>query len=253
MTAWLVHIYTASGAVAAFLAVRSVIREDVRGAFLWMFAAALVDATDGWLARRARVSERTPGFSGARLDDIVDYLTFVFAPVLLLAETGALPARGAVPVAAIVLLASAYGFARADAKTDDHFFTGFPSYWNVVALYLVALGTSPPVNAAILVGLAALVFVRIGYIYPSRTSTLRTLTVALGLIWGVMVLVITWRLPAPPRGLVIGSLFFPVYYGVLSLYLHARRLPARTHAARSTHPARGTRAAPGTRPEAPGK
>jgi phosphatidylcholine synthase len=247
VTAWLVHIYTATGAVAAFLAVRAVIRGDVREAFLWLFAAALVDSTDGWLARRARVRERTPGFSGARLDDIVDYLTFVFAPVLLLAETGALPSRGAVPVAAIVLLASAYGFAREDAKTDDHFFTGFPSYWNVVALYLVALGMSPPVNAAILVALAALVFVRIGYIYPSRTPALRTLTVALCALWGVMVLAITWHLPAPPRWLVIGSLFFPVYYAVLSLYLHSRRRQAP-----GTPQAPGTRTAPGTRHQARG-
>jgi phosphatidylcholine synthase len=223
VTAWLVHIYTATGAVAAFLAIRAVVRGDVRAAFLWLFAAAIVDATDGWLARRARVSERTPRFSGARLDDIVDYLTFVFAPVLLLAETGALPARAALPVAAFVLLASAYGFAREDAKTDDHFFTGFPSYWNVVAFYVVALGTSPPVNAAVLVALAVLVFVRIGYVYPSRTPALRVLTVALGVIWGVMVLAIAWRLPSPPRGVVIASLFFPIYYVGLSLYLHAHR------------------------------
>ncbi len=46
--------------------------------------ATLVDATDGLLARKARVKERLPAFDGARLDDIVDYLTFVFLPVLFL-------------------------------------------------------------------------------------------------------------------------------------------------------------------------
>jgi phosphatidylcholine synthase len=236
VTAWLVHIYTATGALAAFLGVRAVIQGDVREAFLWMFAATVVDSTDGWFARVARVAERTPGFSGSRLDDIVDYLTFVFLPVLLMVETERLPDGAALPVAAIVLLASAYGFARDDAKTDDHFFTGFPSYWNIVALYLVALGTAPLLNALVLVTLAALVFVRTGYIYPSRTPTLRTLTVALGLAWGVMLLVVTLRLPEPPRWLVNASLFFPIYYTVLSLYLHSRRRRAPAHATQSPRP-----------------
>ena len=128
------------------------------------------------------MKERTPQFNGARLDDIVDYLTFVFVPVFILRHDGLLPA-GAVglAVAAAVLLSSAYGFSREDAKTPDHFFTGFPSYWNIVAVYMVAIQLSPLVNAAILCGLVALVFVPIGYIYPSRTPRWQAATVALGL------------------------------------------------------------------------
>jgi phosphatidylcholine synthase len=90
-----------------------------------------VDATDGVLARMARVKEVTPSFDGARLDDIVDYLTFTFLPILLLYHAGDLPADwGWIPVAA-VLLSSAYGFSPTDAKTSDNYFTGFPSYWNI--------------------------------------------------------------------------------------------------------------------------
>jgi phosphatidylcholine synthase len=223
MSAWLVHFYTASGAVAALLATRAIYEPDIRAVFLWLAAATIIDATDGWLARVARVRERTPGFDGARLDDIVDYLTFVFVPVLVLLETGTLGPPAALPVAAAILLASAYGFAQADAKTDDYFFTGFPSYWNVVAFYLVALGMPPGVSAALLLLLAALVFVPIGYLYPSRTPALRGLTLALGVIWGLMMGVAVWQLPTPDRTLVWVSLFFPVYYTVLSLYLHSRR------------------------------
>ena len=87
-------------------------------------------------------------------------------------------------MASVVLLSSAYGFASTDAKTSDHFFTGFPSYWNIVALYLYVADLSPRVNAMILLVLSALVFVRIGYVYPSRTPVLRGLTVALGVVWG---------------------------------------------------------------------
>jgi phosphatidylcholine synthase len=221
--AWCVHIYTACGALLAFAGVLAVFGGRYRDAFLLMVAATLVDATDGLFARIARVKEFTPGFDGARLDDIVDYLTFTFLPILLLYHAGDLPAGWAWAPIAAVLLSSAYGFASADAKSSDNYFTGFPSYWNIAALYLHAAGMHPATNAAVLLGLSAMVFVRIGYVYPSRTPVLRPLTTVLGLAWGVMVVAIILSLPDVPGALLAGSLFFPVYYTVLSFVLHARR------------------------------
>jgi phosphatidylcholine synthase len=223
LLAWLVHTYTASGAIAAFLAIEAVFAARPRSAFLWMFASAAVDATDGVLARLARVKEALPGFDGARLDDIVDYLTFVFVPVVLVYQTGLLPERWGAAVASLVLLSSAYGFVAPDAKTADHFFTGFPSYWNVVALYLYAFALDPVLNAAVLLVLSGLVFVRIGYIYPTRTRRLQRLTLALAVLWSVALLVVVLGLPRPPRGVVIASLAFPAYYVIASLALHVRR------------------------------
>jgi len=222
-TAWAVHAYTASGALMALAGVAAAAAGDVRTAFIWMFAATFVDGTDGVLARAARVKERTPAFDGARLDDIVDYLTFVFLPAYLLFANGYLPVELRWPVAAAMLLSSAYGFASLDAKTSDHFFTGFPSYWNIVALYLVAAGLSPWINAAVLLAFAVLVFVRIGYVYPSRTPALQRTTLALMLVWAVLLLLLIVWLPAPPRWLLFASLVFPVYYAALSFTLHARR------------------------------
>ncbi len=221
--AWLVHAYTGTGAVLAFLALQAAIAHDFRAAFLCLFAAVLVDSTDGVLARWARVHDRLPYFSGQKLDDIVDYLTFVFVPAVILWQAHALTDPWTLPVVAAMLLSSLYGFVSGDAKTDDHFFTGFPSYWNIVALYLVVLGLSPVLNAVILLILSALVFVRIGYIYPTRTTTARTLTLALGLLWGLMMLTLVLQLPTPQRWIAWVSLFFPMYYTVLSLILHARR------------------------------
>jgi phosphatidylcholine synthase len=221
--AWSVHAYTALGAVAAFAGALAVIAGDYRAAFLWMVAATLIDATDGVFARLARVKQTLPGFDGARLDDIVDYLTYVFLPLLLLYHAGDLP-RGSAGffTAAAVLLSSAYGFASVDAKTDDYFFTGFPSYWNIVALYAHVAGLAPAANAVVLLVFVALVFVRVGYVYPSRTPVLRGVTVVLGVVWGLMVVAIVLALPAVPRWLWIGSLFFPVYYLMLSVALHVR-------------------------------
>lgn len=221
--AWTVHAYTATGALAAFAMTVAVFTGQFRGAFLLMVAATAIDATDGVLARLARVRENTPNFDGARLDDIVDYLTFVFVPALLVYEAGLLPDKWGLVVVAAMLLSSAYGFSATDAKTADYFFTGFPSYWNIVALYLYAGHMGPTVNASILLGLAVLVFVRIGYVYPTRTPVLRGLTIALSLIWGLMTLAIIVMLPDVSTTLLIASLMFPIYYSALSLALNLRR------------------------------
>ena len=228
--AWLVHIYTASGALCAFFGTLAVFSSRYRDAFLLMALATFLDATDGVLARAAAVKEVLPRFDGARLDDIVYYLTFVFLPALLLYQSGALPQQWGGLVVACILLSSAYGFASSDAKTDDHFFTGFPSYWNIVALYLYAARVPPAINAVILVVLSALVFVRIGYVYPSRTPTLRTLTLALGSIWALLIVAVIFTLPDVPPVLLVASLFFPAYYIVLSFALQMRRAraPLRT-------------------------
>ncbi len=221
--AWAVHAYTASGAVWAFLAAEAVVDKNWRLAFLWLFVAVLVDSTDGWFARLARVNERLPEFSGQKLDDIVDYLTFVFVPALIVWRADLVPAGWSLPVAAAMLLSSAFGFVSADAKTTDHFFTGFPSYWNIAVLYLFVFGLPPLYNGIILIVLAALVFVRIGYIYPTRTTTLRTVTITLCALWGVLMLVLILRMPNPPISLAWLSLFFPVYYFALSVILHRKR------------------------------
>ena len=221
--AWFVHAYTASGAVLAFAATVAAINGRFRDAFLFLVASTVVDATDGMFARAAGIPAATPNFDGARLDDIIDYLTFVFVPMLILYLAGNLPDGWGLGVVAAVLLSSGYGFASLDAKTSDYFFTGFPSYWNIVALYLHAARTPDLFNAALLLALVVMVFVRIGYVYPSRTPVLRGVTNLFGAAWALMMLGVVWLLPDVPRWLLIVSLFFPVYYTVLSFWLHARR------------------------------
>ena len=222
-SAWTAHAYTASGVLLAFLATLAIFAGHFRTAFLWLFTAVLVDATDGWLARRVRVGDRLPQFSGQKLDDLVDYLTFVFVPALLLWRADLLPSHGGFGIVAAILLSSAYAFARDDAKTSDHFFTGFPSYWNVLALYLFVAGLTPATNGIILLALVALVFVPIRYVYPTRTRVLRPLTLTLAALWAAAILAIILGLPHPSAALVGVSLLFPAYYTVLSLVLQARR------------------------------
>lgn len=230
LRAWLVHIYTASGALAAFFGTLAVFDDRYRDAFLWMIVSTFVDATDGLLARAARVRQILPGFDGARLDDIVDYLTFVFLPALLAYRAGLLPPAIDEVVAGAMLISSAYGFTSADAKTDDYFYTGFPSYWNVVVLYLYVGVHAGLLNAllpaVILLVLSAMVFWRVVYVYPSRTPVWRTATVGLGVVWAAVVLAIVWMLPAVSPALVLASLAYPLYYVALSATLQSRRRKA---------------------------
>ena len=215
--AWLAHAYTASGLLLAFLATIAVLDGDYRTAFFWLALQVAVDATDGVLARAARVSERLPWFNGAKLDDIVDYLTYVFVPALVVWHAALVPTHLTLVVPAAMLLSSGFGFNRDDAKTADHFFTGFPSYWNIVVFYLVLTEWRPEVNAVLLLIFAALVFVPLRYIYPSRTPVWRLPTNALGAVWGVTMLVLLWQYPSVSRPLLLASFVFPAYYAVLSL------------------------------------
>jgi phosphatidylcholine synthase len=232
VAAWAVHLYTACGSVLALLIVLAAIRGDVVRA-LWLGLAALViDGTDGLLARRLRVKERIPFFDGARLDDIVDYLTYVFAPVVLLWTAGYLPAGGwGMTLTALPLLASSYQFCRTDAKTDDHFFLGFPSYWNVVAFYAIVLGWSPGTVGVVLVVCAALVFVPVRFLYPSRTEVLWRLNLALAVVWLASYALILAQMPHPHALWIAVSVAYLVYYVALSLYLTAKGAAARRSSA----------------------
>ena len=223
VTPWLAHLYTASGAVTALASALAVHTGDYRTALFWLATATVIDATDGVLARALRVKERLPWFDGAKLDDLVDYLTYVFVPVFLIVRAELVPPALSIWIGGAVLIASGYGFNRDDAKvaTTDYFFTGFPSYWNIAALYLYVWGFSPFTNAAILALLVVLVFVPTRYVYPSRTNTWRVATNLLAATWAMCLFMMIWRLPAVDGPWMSLSLVFPIYYLALSARLSA--------------------------------
>ena len=230
---WALHLYTASGTVLALLAVIAVFDGHTVRALWILLAALVVDGTDGMLARALRVKETIPTFDGAKLDDIVDYITYAFVPMLLLWAGDYLPEGfWGKAVAAIPLVASSYQFCRSDAKTDDHFFLGFPSYWNIVAFYVVVAEMSVGVTVAVLAVCTVLVFVPVKYVYPSRTAALWHLNMAFAVAWLAAYAVITALLPDAPPWLVTLSLAYPAYYLAVSLWLtastRAQPVPAAT-------------------------
>lgn len=232
-------MYTATGLVAAALIAVLVVRggdASFRAAFALMLVATFVDSTDGWLARRARVKEVVPDFDGRTLDDIVDFQTYTSLPLLLIWRAGILMGGEALWLL-LPLLASAYGFSRVNAKTDDGYFLGFPSYWNVVAFYLYMLRPPSWAALALIVILSVLTFVPSRYLYPSQRAPFSRLTTVLCVMWGVLLVIILARPTDEARPLVLVSLVFPVYYMLMSwaLALRLRRrgrhtAPAPAHA-----------------------
>jgi phosphatidylcholine synthase len=219
LASWGVHLYTASSAVFGIWAIFAIFQHEYRLAIYLIMLTLVIDSTDGALARWADVRRAIPWFDGALLDNICDYFTYVVVPVCFMVEAGFLPHAA---WAAIPVLASAYGFSRNDAKTPDHFFTGWPSYWNVVAMYFYLIDVRPETAIWVTVVLSAAIFVPIRYIYPSRTRILRPLSLV---VLGLWVLGFSWIAVRPdPRPLWVWlSLLGPTYYVALSLALNVRR------------------------------
>jgi len=217
--AWLVHLYTALGAVTALVSISAIAGGRIAEAMWWLYVAVFIDATDGTAARAVGVKQVLPGFDGAKLDDIVDYLTFVLVPMFFLLQTGLLQGTAGTLAAGAAVLASAFRFCSSDAKTPDAFFTGFPSYWNIVGLYLWVFEVPPAACAALTAALALLVLVPLRFIYPTRMPTLMGWTIGLGVAWSVLVGIVLLRLPERATTVAAISLAYPAYYTLASFWL----------------------------------
>ena len=193
-----VHVLTASGAVLALLALRAVHHGDWQMMFVWLGAALIVDAVDGPLARRLSVKTVLPRFSGERLDLIVDYLTYVAVPAYALTEATLLPEVARLPAASAMLLSGLFHVADLNSKTEEGYFVGFPAIWNIVLLYLFALGLAPAAALAVVAACVALTFVPILAVHPFRVERLRWLTCLVAAIWaGAAAAAIANPFPSP--------------------------------------------------------
>lgn len=232
--AWGVHLYTAMGFVcAAGMAVLIVQGDDdsFRGAFGLMILATLIDATDGTLARLVRIKETLPGFDGRRLDDLVDILTFVCLPLLLVWRAKLLP-DGYDVCLLLPLLASGYGFCQVQAKTPDGYFRGFPSYWNIVACYLYLLRPWWAwLSVTVVVTLALLTFVPSRYLYPSQKGRLNLWATLLAVPWTLMLGGALWLEGAGNPWawhVALVSLYYPIWYLAVSWWVTLRQASRRT-------------------------
>ncbi len=225
LAAWLVHGFTASAAFIGLLTLIYLYQHQYIAA-LWLMALTIfIDAVDGTLARLVKVKQVLPQIDGTLLDNIVDYLNYVITPCFFLFVHPSLVAPYLLyPIIFTIVITSSYQFCQADAKTPDHFFKGFPCYWNIAVFYMFMLNTSVHTNAAILIALCILIFIPIKYVYPSRLDyltesyTLKILMHIFSIIYGISSGVLLWTYPHLNQACMLISLSYVVLYLSLSGY-----------------------------------
>jgi phosphatidylcholine synthase len=190
--AWLVHAFTASGAVLAFLALMAVLEEQWSLALLWLLVALAVDGIDGWLARRTRTKELAPRIDGDTLDLIIDYLNYVFVPAVLIWRAELVPPPLAPYLAALILVSSLYCFTRRDLKTEDNYFRGFPALWNVIAFYLFVARPGMEAGAITVCAFAALTLAPVHFVHPFRVTDFGRWPPLLSLLWVTATAALLW-------------------------------------------------------------
>ncbi len=224
LAGWFVHAFTASGAYFGLLALLAIHQNKILLAFWFMVATILIDAVDGMLARFIKIKVAVPQIDGALLDNIVDFFTYTMIPAFFLLAVPIVPDAWCFICVIVITLSSGYQFTQVDAKTTDHFFKGFPSYWNIAVFYLFFWQMNPWINLVIIASLAVLSFVPIKYVYPSRldylthSKSLRLAMLIATLVWGFATVGLLWVYPKTNPVLVFLSLGYLFLYVLISLY-----------------------------------
>jgi len=217
VAAFAVHVLTACGAACALLALMAAVRAEWARTFVWLGVALIIDGVDGTLARRLRVAELLPRWSGELLDFVVDFPTCVFVPAYAIAAGGLLPPAAALPLGLIVTVAGALYFADRRMKTPDSYFRGFPALWNIAAFYLFLLKPPPWLGAAAIAVLAAATFAPIHFVHPVRVPRWRMLNLAALVLWGVLALFALEQNLDPPAWAGAALAAIGVYFVIVGL------------------------------------
>ncbi len=180
-----VHLFTATGAVFAMLAMLAAADAKWSLMFLWLIVTFFVDGVDGPLARKYDVKTNAARFDGVLLDLIIDYLTYVFIPAFALFKSGLLPGWTGWIAIIIITFASAMYFCDGNMKTKDNSFHGFPGCWNMVVIVLFALSPNFWFILALISLLAISMFLPVKFVHPVRTLRWRAVTLPMAMAWVV--------------------------------------------------------------------
>jgi phosphatidylcholine synthase len=216
-----VHLFTACGAALALLALIFATGGHWTAMFFCFGLALVVDGVDGPLARSFDVAEVLPRWSGATLDLVVDFVTYVFVPAFAIAASGLLPDALAIPAGIVVTVSGALYFADREMKTDDNYFKGFPGLWNLAAFYLYVLEPPPWLAAAAVAILTALTFAPTRFVHPLRVKRLRIFNIALIVAWGVLALITLAKNLAPGPYVTIPLAVIAGYFLIAGLFREA--------------------------------
>ncbi len=213
-----IHIFTALGGAVALLAMLEAVHEHWATMFGWLGVALLIDGLDGPLARRYRVKDALPNWSGDTLDLVVDFVTYVFVPAYAITASGLLVPLATPLLGAAIVVSGALYFADTRMKTDDNHFRGFPALWNAAAFYLFLLKPPAAVGSLLLAGLVILTFAPFNVMHPLRTTRFWQLNLAAILIWvvlAIIVIALNFAVPLPITIVLCGIGFYILFSDVI--------------------------------------
>lgn len=186
MRAFSVHLLTASGSIVAFFTLIFASEQQWIPMFWCIALAFLIDGVDGPIARKLKVKEILPKWSGEYLDNIIDYLTYVILPAFILYQSRLMVQPLALLAGSIIVISSAIYYADTSMKTKENFFKGFPVVWNMVIIVLFILRPSQSYILISIISLAILSFFPVWFLHPVRVVRLRWLNLPVFLLWSAL-------------------------------------------------------------------
>jgi phosphatidylcholine synthase len=217
-----VHVFTACGAGLALLAMIAAVAQNWALMFVWLGAALLIDGVDGLLARAVDTPNNAPRWSGAVLDLVVDFTTYVFVPAYAIVSSGLMPPQWAVPSGFIIAVTAALYFADRNMKATDNHFVGFPAVWNVVAFYLLLVRPELWITVTLIAVFAVMTFLPIRFVHPIRVQRMRWVNLGVLVLWGILAAIALMEGLSPQPWITVALCLIAVYF------LLAGLVPARS-------------------------
>ncbi len=183
LIAFSVHLFTASGAFWAFLALVAAAEGRFTNMWFWLGVALLVDGVDGPMARYFKVKSVLPNWSGELLDCIIDYVTFAMIPAFALYQSGFLKESYSFICAALIVCTSAIYYADTRMKSRDNCFIGFPICWNMVVFTLFVMEPGWYIAFGVVIVSAILSFIPMLFVHPVRVTVWRPQTLTMFGVW----------------------------------------------------------------------
>ncbi|SCW32919.1 CDP-diacylglycerol-choline O-phosphatidyltransferase [Borreliella japonica] len=214
--AWLVHTFTASGLIVGLYSIISIVNGDYSLLLKLTVIGLIIDGIDGTMARKLKVKELIPEIDGTLLDNITDYINYTFIPVIFFYLGEFIAEKYKIAICIGILLSSAYQFSRTDAKTNDNYFRGFPSLWNIFVILNIIFKIGQITNLITISICIILSFIPIKFIYPSKTKELRKITTPITII-SCLIFAVSIFLKLPATALKIAKTVLIVYFAYLTL------------------------------------
>jgi len=229
---YLIHSITAFGAIAGLISLEEFINGNFRSGLLWLIICQLIDGFDGPIARKIDIHIHATKFDGHILDLVVDYVTCVVVPVVMLVRLDLLTGNSALIYAGLIIFTGALWFARTDQETEDHWFNGFPAAWNLVIPTFIILGTRERYIEIIIVLLSILSLTKLKFPHLVKVEFLRPITWSLAVIYFVALTALSIQYPTGESALKPILVIFPIYIFGISI-IHSWKIRERSVSSRN--------------------